>query len=810
MAMNDTQSKPANRRTFARILLDKKHWWLQFAIVSAISVVGLAALCQWTYVGAPPLVDFVSEDGQTVIPVTSIQHGQDVFHLRGLMSWGSFWGDGAERGPDFTADALHRTVLAMREYYEQEISRSRTLTEADRDAVAARVRRELHANGYDSGDGTIHINAAQIYALHALEQHYRRMFTDPDYPDRFSLPDYITDEGDLRDLAAYFFWGGWVSAADRPGEAYSYTGNWPYDVDAANTPTPPTVMWSFLSILGLFAGIMLVLYVYGQMKELPGDPFSTADGTLTTPELERGPTAVRPTQRLTYKFFAFAMILFLVQVLAGVLSAEDFVHGGPGVAMVHVLGISLPFTVVRAWHTIVQIYWFFLCWVGYTIFFLPRLAKVPPYQGMLIQLLFVLLLVVGAGALVGIYLGHTGALDESTSYWLGSQGWEFMELGRVWQILMLVGFLLWIAIIFRGVRPWITKERLWSVPAWLFYGSGIMVAFLFFGLLVSPRASFAISDYWRWMVVHMWVEVTFEVFTTCIVAYMLVQMRLLNRAMAERVIFLAVMMFLVTATVGISHNFYWIAKPSGIIALGSIFSTLQVLPLILITLDAWRLRKEQIRANQNQTAGRQINVMNGVWLFILAVNFWNIVGAGVFGSLINLPIVNYFEHSTYLTGNHAHAAMFGVKGNIALAGMLFCCQHLFPRAAWSERLVKTIFWSLNLGIVLMMTMDLFPVGLYQFANVLEHGFWYARSEAFVTGPVFRTLTWFRSVGGIVFLFGGVIPLVWFVLSRGRSLLPESESEQPDGEWAVYKVPVTDDDVDEAPIAAPKPVEAPGE
>jgi nitric oxide reductase subunit B len=773
------------RATLGKWLLAKPNWWIQFTIVAAVSLAGLMALGTWTYTSAPPRVPFVSSTTEKeVISLDQILRGQELFHIRGLMSWGSFWGDGAERGPDFTADALHRTVVSMRSFYEQELEKERPLTQADRDAITVRVQREIKENRYDEASGVIRINDAQVRAYEDLQTHYTRMFTDPTYPAKFKLDRFITDSDDLRSLAAYFFWGGWVSGATRPGETFSYTHNWPYDPDAGNHPTTPTVVWSFLSILVLFAGAMLVLYVYGQMKELPGDPFNGANGrTLTTIELERGYEFVRPTQKATYKFFAFAVVLFLVQVLAGVLSAEDFVSGGPGMAMVKVLGIAMPFTVVRAWHTILQIYWFFMCWVGYTIFFLPRLSRVPRGQRFLIDLLFALCVVVGAGALLGIYFGHMGYLDDTAAYWFGSQGWEFMELGRFWHVLMLGAFVLWIAIIFRGVRPWITKQNMWSVPAWLFYGSGIMVLFLFFGLGATTRGNFAIADYWRWMTVHMWVEVTFEVFTTCIVGYLLVQMGLMNRAMAERVIFLAVMMFLVTAVVGISHNFYWIAKPTGIIALGSVFSTLQVLPLLLMTLDAWRMRNERIRASEHLHDGKQKFVMEGVWLFILGCNFWNIVGAGVFGSLINLPIVNYFEHATYLTGNHAHAAMFGVKGNVALAGVLFCCQHLFPRAAWNEKLIKTSFWSLQAGLVLMMTLDLFPVGLYQLSAVVTHGFWYARTNEFVTGPVFATLTWLRAIGGMVFLFGGVLPLVWFILSRGRVLVRELDLEE--GEWTVY-------------------------
>lgn len=774
-----------SRQNIGKWMLAKPNWLTQFAIVTAVSVTGLVALGMWTYGSAPPRVPFVSAStGKEVIPLADIVRGQEIFHIRGLMSWGSFWGDGAERGPDFTAEALHHTVVSMRSFYESAASKDRPLAQADRDAIAMRVQREIKDNGYDEAAGVIRINDAQIRAYEELQTHYTRVFTDPTYPAKFRLANYITDPNDLRAITAYFFWGGWVSGAKRPGETYSYTHNWPYDPEAGNVPTMPAVLWSFLSILVLFVGTMLVLYVYGQMRDLPGSPFNGAHGgTLTTSELERGYEFVRPTQSATYKFFAFAVILFLILVLAGILSAEDFIGGGPGEAIVKVFGLALPFTVVRAWHTILQIYWFFMCWVGYTIFFLPRLSHVPKGQRFLINLLFAVCVIVGAGALFGIYFGHMGYLSDTAAYWLGSQGWEFVELGRFWHILMLSAFVLWIAIIFRGVRPWITKQNMWSVPAWLFYGSGIMVLFLFFGLGATPTGNFAITDYWRWMTVHMWVEVTFEVFTTCIVAYLLVQMGLMNRAMAERVIFLAVMMFLVTALVGISHNFYWIAKPTGIIALGSVFSTMQVLPLLLMTLDAWRMRNEKLRAAEHREAGKQQFVMEGVWLFILACNFWNIVGAGVFGSLINLPIVNYFEHGTYVTGNHAHAAMFGVKGNIALAGVLFCCQHLFPRAAWNEKLIKTSFWSFQIGLVLMMTLDLFPVVLYQMAAVVQHGFWFARTNEFVTGPVFVTLTYLRVIGGMVFLFGGLLPLLWFILSRGPRLVRELDIEE--GEWTVY-------------------------
>lgn len=754
------------RPGIARLLLNRKYWMSYFLFVTLVSLAGLIYLGRVTHTDAPPLADFVSASGKVVVSRAEIERGQAVFLQRGLMAYGSFWGDGAERGPDFTADALHRTTLAMQAYHAERTKG--TLDEYGNDAIAARVSRDIRINGWDAARGRITIDDARIDAYERLQAHYAGVFGDPDHPRHLRLGHRLPAD-DIRNLTAFFYWGAWVAAAERPGERHSYTHNWPYDPAAGNTPTTETYLWSIVSLFALFLGIGLVLYVYGQMKAIFPEPFGAAGDSdsrlLTTPDLEQA--VVRQTQRATWKFFALAIVAFGLQIVAGILCATDFVR-----PYGLYLGDLVPFSVARSYHTLFQIFWFFMCWVGYTIFFLPRLAPVPRHQRLLIDALFYLCLLVAIGSLVGIYLGQTGRLTGEAAYWWGSQGWEFMESGRAFQILLLLAFSLWIFIIYRAVKPWLTRKYLWSVPAWLLYGSGVMVFFLFFGLFVAPESNFAVADFWRWMVVHMWVEVTFEVFTTVIVAYMLMQMGFINRAMAERTTFLAVMMFLFTATLGVAHNFYWIGKPTGIIALGSVFSTLQVLPLILLTLDAWEMRQKG-----TQAAGRPGAVMGEVWLFILAVNFWNVFGAGVLGSLINLPIVNYFEHATYLTNNHAHAAMFGVKGNIALGGMLFCCQHLFPQARWNGALVRLSFWSLNIGLALMMFLDLFPVGVYQLIAVFEHGFWYARSPEIVEGAVFRTLTAFRSLGGAVFVLGGLLPLMWFVLSRGKSLRPESAPER---------------------------------
>ena len=770
------------------LLLNKKYWFAHFWIVSIISILGLVYMGGATYMGAPPVPTYVASNGEVIITEAEIMKGQEIFHLRGLMNYGSFWGDGAERGPDFTAETLHTMAVAMKGYYAEQLKPGSVtqddklrkwkfdISEYDEGAIETRVKKELHNNTYTEERNRVVLNDAQIYGIEYVRWYYEQMFTNADHPEAFHPIGYITDKTDLNNLAAFFYWGSWTSAADRPGDDFSYTSNWPYDPQAGNEPPPSLMMWSFLSIFILWIGIMLVLYVYGQMRTMPGGPFDMgARGpTLTTADLESG--YVRPTQLATYKFFALSIVMFGLQVLAGILGAMDFAN-----PFAHKLANILPFNILRSYHTLLQIYWFFVAWVGYTIFFLPRLSEVPKHQEFLINLLFGICVTVGVGGIVGVYLGQAGYMTGWAAYWFGSQGWEFMELGRFFQMLLLGGFSLWIYIIYRGVKPWITKKTFWTVPAWVLWGSGIMVFFLFFGLFATIDSNWAIADFWRWMVVHMWVEVTFEVFTTVIVGYILVQMGLVTKVMAERVIYLAVILFLITATIGVAHNFYWIAKPESVIALGSVFSTLQILPLLLLTLDAWQMRKEGIGAYQSRDEGKQTFIMEGVWLFVIAVNFWNIVGAGIFGSLINLPIVNYFEHATYLTGNHAHAAMFGVKGNVALAGILFVCQHLFTTESWNDKIIKYAFWSLNIGVVLMMFLDLFPAGLYQLSIVLEDGFWLARAQETINGTVFQTLTYFRSIGGAVFVTG-VVALIWFILSRSMHLKSETGKAVSTQDW----------------------------
>jgi nitric oxide reductase subunit B len=320
---------------------------------------------------------------------------------------------------------------------------------------------------------------------------------------------------------------------------------------------------------------------------------------------------------------------------------------------------------------------------------------------------------------------------------------------------------------------------------------GIPVLFIS-GFVAKPETNFVIADFWRWMVIHMWVEAFFEVFITVIVSYLMVLMGLVSRQAAIRVVYFATLLFLGTGLLGISHNFYWNAKPVATMALGSVFSTLQFVPLILLTVEAWRFKnmpKIAVHGIEHKQLGNF--GFPEVFLFLVAVNFWNFFGAGVMGIIVNLPIMNYFEHGSYLTVNHAHAALMGVYGNISLAAMLFASRLLLKSNRWSEKLVKFSFWAINAGLMLMVMLDLFPAGAIQFQSIVDHGLWFARSEAFTGQGTFKMLTWLRGIGASVFFFGGVIPLTWFIVSRALSLKPTSRTVHEFDDLTPDELPTAD-------------------
>ncbi|MCP4252367.1 MAG: nitric-oxide reductase [Candidatus Scalindua sp.] len=753
------------------------NWWKYLLAVLVVGASGVIFMGFSTYKDAPPKPDYISPSGETIVQKASVERGQLIFQRYALMEYGSMFGDGAARGPDFTAEALHQVAVEMNNFYNQQVANGNVdeLSQIEKDGISVRVKRELKANRYDRERNVVALTEGQSYAAERLVGYYSSKFKG-DHKEAFKPAGYITDDAELKDLSAFFFWGAWVCAVERPGGESSYTHNWPFDEYAGNTPTPSVILWSVIGMLFLIFGLGAVLCTYSyyskvsqlQVRENPVDNKSVDASA---------PTA---SQRATYKFFVVAVSLFFIQILAGVLTIHDFV----GFTTFFGYNISelLQITITRSWHVQLSILWIATCWIAGSIFILPGIyRREPKRQVLLINILFGLLVSVVIGMFVGCFLGPKNLLGD---HWrlLGNQGWEFVELGKLWQVVLFAALVMWAVIIYRGVKPALKGQSAFSLPYWILY-SVIAITILFLSSFVGGKnTNFVIADFWRWCVIHMWAECFFEVFTTMVIACYMVLMGLVSRQGATRVIYLATLLFLGSGLLGISHNFYWNAKPAALMAMGSVFSTLQVIPLVLLTLEVWkfvRVPGYSFRRSANSAVTGSSFGFSEAFLFLIAVNFWNFFGAGVFGLIINLPIINYYEHGTYLTVNHGHAALMGVYGNLSIAAVLFCSRHVITSKRWNVRLLRSTFWAINVGLLLMVTMDTFPAGVLQFKSVVENGYWVARSQEFILGSAFQVLTWMRAVGGVLF-FAGVIPLLYFMISRLNSLKVAATENSSDG------------------------------
>lgn len=750
-------------------LMNPKNWWGPLLFILIISLAGVGMIGYQTYVDAPPMSGFKDESGKIIFDKQAIIRGQEVFHKYALMEYGSFFGDGAQRGPDFTAEALHYTSVFMSDYYIDQFKKTKGTSPSEWEVkqINEQVKAELKKNNHDKSDDLVKLSSSEVYAYAEIKEFYQKKFANEEKSNGLLPSKYIANKAEIDDLSSFFFWGGWVCVTERPGASFSYTHNWPFDPSAGNTPTSPVILWSVLGLLGFVLACGIVLYFIGQYNQLSNKFFKPATRDLFNTARV---AAFNPTrsQKATYKFFAVAILLFFLQVSSGLITLNDFINW-LGVMGIHIKD-NVPVTISRSWHLMLSLYWISICWIASSIFILPILAKKEiSGQVRLINTIFVMLLLLAGGSLTGMILGPLGLLGE---WWnmLGHQGWEFVDFGKLYQILLMAIFVVWMVVVYRGLKPAFVKGQPWNLPNWIMYSVvGIPVLFIS-GFVATPETNFVIADFWRWMVIHMWVEAFFEVFITVIVSYLMVLMGLVSRQAAIRVVYFATIMFLGTGLLGISHNFYWNAKPVATMALGSVFSTLQFVPLILLTVEAWRF-KNTPKIAVGDVDHKSIGDFGfpTVFKFLVAVNFWNFFGAGVLGIIINLPIMNYFEHGTYLTVNHAHAALMGVYGNISLAALIFASRLMIKNKNWNDKIVNLSFWSINIGLMLMVVLDLFPAGSIQFKAVVEQGLWFGRSSEFVDSGAFHSLTWMRGIGATMFFFGGVLPITWFIVSRARNL-----------------------------------------
>lgn len=767
-----------------RISRRDKRWWIALACVVVGSFAVLLWIGQQINTHKPPIpAHVVSTDGQELFTGHDIVQGQQVWASLGGQEIGSVWGHGAYVAPDWTADWLHReSTLLLETWTKAEGMSSYDQLPVERQAaLKARLKQAMRTNTFDARTETISLSPERVRAFESNAQYYGSMFAGGH--EHYAIPrGTLKDPAAARQMAAFFWWTSWSSSTDAPGTDVTYTQNWPHEPLIDNVPPPGNILWSIISFILLLGGIAGLVWYHT----------SHAEEDVQTPELAPGRDpllgyAPTPSQRATLKYFFVVGFLLVLQIACGIVSAHYGVEGGAlfGIPIDQVL----PYAVVRTWHTQLGIFWIATAWLATGLYVGPAVGgREPRLQRLGVNVLFVALLIVVLGSMAGEWLSIKGKMGYGTelTFWLGTQGYEYVDLGRVFQIGLFIGLFLWFFLMWRAMAPALRRAKatgssisptedaplasgsMRSLVAMLLMSCLAIAGFYGAAFGMGHSTHLSIAEYWRWWVVHLWVEGFFEVFATTVIAFLFARLGLIKATTGTTAVISATTIFLAGGIIGTAHHLYFTGAPAPVMALGAVFSALEVVPLALVGFEAFRnLRILKVK--------EWVSGYKWAIYFFVSVSFWNMLGAGVFGFLINPPISLFYVQGLNLTPLHAHTALFGVYGMLGIGLMLFCVRSLMPGHEWNDRWIKWGFWGLNGGLLTMALVSLLPLGLAQAWASIDSGLWYARSEEFLYTPTLTFVRWLRVPGDIIFALGALAIGVFMVgLLTGRSLRGRSD------------------------------------
>jgi len=721
-----------------------------------------------TYREAPPLPQqFVTASGQVVMNRDDIVAGKSSFQQADLMDYGSLYGMGSYFGEDYTAEYLVQLATEV----QDNLAQARYdmlfahLTPDQQSGITRAMQGALQ--GIDLSQSTVVLPQAVADAITTLRGRIAPALLSDNFAKGYTRA-YSLNTTSAVHTADFMLYSSLTTVARRPGKDYSWTINWPAEPLVGNAPTTATFLWTWASFILVFFGIGAVLVIFRLFIE------PKAANETYEPVLQRF-AAPTPSQKALWKYFLVVAAVLLIQIGAGSILAHYYTE------RTSFYGIDvdrwLPFAFLRNVHLQAPIIWIGMSWIGAGLFLAPLIGKHEPGgQRLLVNLIFWVLVVIIVGALLGNYLGIMGVIGQHW-FWFGNQGLSYLELGRFWQILFFAGLLIWSLVLLRAFWPTLkalfhesgSLYSLFRIEHLLWYSTlGVAVIYVFGMIpLAEPNPSFTITDFWRWWVVHLWVEWAFELFTAAITGYFLMALGLVTRQLVERAVLFEWILILVSGILGTGHHMYWAGEPDLWISVGSMFSFLEVLPLFLLVMEAIEQRRH--------IAEKRDFPYRLAYLYILGSAFWNFVGAGVFGGgTLNAPLVNYYEHGTFLTLNHAHTSMFGAFGLLAIGLIYMVLRYLTAERPWSDRLGVWAFWLYNLGMVLWIVLNFYPIGWQQLEAVYTHGYAYARSLKFYDTTVFWQ--WMRMPGDVIFALGALL-MAWDFITK---ILAQRETASPNG------------------------------
>lgn len=730
-----------------------KKIWIGFITIVVLSFTALIWVGVKIYQEKPPIPKkvLVAETNEVLFTKANIQRGQNVWESIGGMEVGSIWGHGSYVAPDWSADWIHKEAMFLLNKWSLPYGKKyENLSAENKGLLKGRLVDQIKTNTYDTITKNVWITADRKEAILSNAKHYKDIFSKGNA--EYAIPkDMLVDASKLDDLNAFLFWASWAASTNRIGDTITYTSNWPHEPLIDNLITVDAQIWSGFSIvlLLLFISIMVWYHIRSSHREREEKGEIPNVNPLTN-------ITLFASQKATLKYFLVISLLIALQVVLGIITVHYTVEGQAFFGLE--LSKYLPYTISRTWHTQLAIFWIAAAWLSTGLFIAPLVSnKELKYQTFGINFLFIAILIVVLGSMVGEWLGVKQYLELTTNFFFGHQGYEYMDLGRFWQILLAVGLVLWVFLVGRHILVGIRRKDNTRHLLILFLISVIAIGTFFFsGLMYGENSSLSVINYWRWWLVHLWVEGFFEVFATVVIAFLFTKMKLIPAKTAGRVTVLSAIIFLSGGIIGTLHHLYFSGTPVHAIALGATFSALEVVPLTLIGYEIWE--------NWSLLKVKEW-VKEYKWpiYFFLAVSFWNMLGAGVFGFLINPPIALYYIQGLNTTAVHAHTALFGVYGMLGMGLILFSLR-MISKTVWNDKILKISFWSLNIGLLAMVVFSLLPQGIIQALASVKHGYWYARSTELLYSPSFQTIKWLRIIGDVIFSVG-IGYFCWFTIKE---------------------------------------------
>ncbi len=748
--------------------------WLALAALLIVSFSILLWAGGEIFRAAPPIPErVVAQDSSVIYTRADIEQGRQVWQSIGGMQLGSIWGHGAYVAPDWSADWLHREATDVLDIWARRDGGMVTYSQLPAEEQArlrGRLQEMMRANTYDPETKTITLTQDRALALSNVAAHYVSLFgNDPataELREAYAMKvDTVDTLEHRRALTAFFWWTAWAATTERaatsgdslvPDKAgvvskkVTYTNNWPSEPLVGNTPPPALWVWSAFSVLFLIAGIAIlgwhhaVTHARGEEPHMipTADPFALL--------------RITPSMRATAKYFWVVLALFLAQILLGAITAHFQIEGQEAYGFA--LSQYLPYSLARTWHTQLAVLWIATAWLATGLYIAPALSgHEPRFQRFGVNFLFVSLLIIVVGSFAGQWFAVMQKLGLEYNFWFGHQGWEYADMGRFWQWYLFIGLLLWVALVGRALWPVLrgpsTDSK--SIIGLLFLSTAAIGLFYGAALMWGEHTHISEVEYWRWWLVHLWVEGFFEVFATAVMALIFTRLGLIKTSTATVAVLFATIIFMAGGVLGTLHHLYFVGTPISVVALGASFSALEVVPLAYLGFEAYHTWKLGNAAPWMETYRWPI-------MFFIAVSFWNLVGAGLFGFLINPPLSLYYMQGLNLTPLHGHLALFGVYGMLGIALVLFCLRGLRGEMVWNTKLLRVSFWSLNIGLALMGILTLLPLGTMQLLAAIEHGYAYARSAEFMQQPIVELLIWMRVPGDTIFSIGA-LALTWFVV-----------------------------------------------